>query len=233
MKKRELVPLAVNLRPLSITRLVRRAAPEGAALRFRGVMPHFRSSRSAERGRWGSQTFVSRCRLLTGSDPVYVYAAGGYCSHASGTRGLAMRMKTVGPGAFGLARSGIAASFGRRFPFLRLHGARRRRRCCPSARCRRGCAVRRRGRRSGGGPTRVRSIGTCRRASRASTARRVILRRWVTPRRANMQRIKRITRGRASSRRSEWMTPSRRSITSARSFSTRTVARRIVQTLIG
>jgi len=50
-------------------------------------------------------------------------AASRYCSHASGTRGLAMRMKTVGPGALGLARSGMAASVGRRLPFLRLHGA--------------------------------------------------------------------------------------------------------------
>ena len=69
-------------------------------------------------------------------------------------------------------------------------------------------------------------------ASRASTALRVILRRW-TSRGMRMYRIRRITQGRSNTRRSECSAPSPRSISSARSFSTSTVARRTLQTLIG
>src|SRR3954462_5969369 len=46
-----------------------------------------------------------------------------YGSHASGVRGAAMRMKTVGPGGRGLRFGCIRISWGRRLPFLRLHGA--------------------------------------------------------------------------------------------------------------
>ena len=55
--------------------------------------------------------------------PSRTYAASRYGSQAMGTVGLAMRMKIVGPGAFGRLRGCIAASRGRRSPFFRLHGA--------------------------------------------------------------------------------------------------------------
>src|SRR5215212_328592 len=68
--------------------------------------------------------------------------------------------------------------------------------------------------------------------SRANTARRVILRRWAS-RGTRMYVTSRITTGRGTVRLSEWSAHSPCSMTSARSFSTSTVARRTVHTLIG
>src|SRR6266576_6801998 len=51
------------------------------------------------------------------------YAVSRYGSQASGVRGAAILMKTVGPGGRGFRFGCIRISWGRRLPFLRLQGA--------------------------------------------------------------------------------------------------------------
>ena len=51
------------------------------------------------------------------------YAAARYCFQATGMVGLAILMKTVGPGGLGLDRGCIWISRGRRLPLRRLQDA--------------------------------------------------------------------------------------------------------------
>ena len=103
-------------------------------------------------------------------------AAGKYCCQAGGILGDATRMKTVGPGAFGRLRGCIWISRGRRLPLRRLQLAQAATMFSQTD-----------------SPPRLRGMtwSTVRpdlrepqywqvQASRASTARRVILRRWAS-----------------------------------------------------
>ena len=144
------------------------------------------------------------------------------------SRGAAIRMKTVGPGGRGSRLGCIRISWGRRLPFLRLQGAQEATMFSQTD-----------------SPPRRRGItwSTVRlglsepqywqvQPSRASTALRVIRRRWMS-RGTRTKLTSRMTSGRSRRMVSERRTPSPCSSTSAFSLSRRTSARLTVQTLRG
>ena len=100
-----------------------RGGPRGRVERPCGRRARRRRRRARDHARGADR---QRRLSLTRRRNLYAAAAlasGRYASQASGTRGLAIWMKTVGPGGFGRLRGCICASRGRRLPFLRLQGA--------------------------------------------------------------------------------------------------------------